>query len=108
MPTNRTPISHPRRGRLNHEQDMVLQYGADDPWADAFRDEDEHRDAWIAIATAFSPGTGTGIGRRRGGSSRPAISGIRATYPRAIDALSGRDRRRGGGSRTHERVASGI
>ena len=26
---------------------MVLQYGADARWADAFRDEDEHRDAWI-------------------------------------------------------------
>jgi hypothetical protein len=26
---------------------MVLQYGYDERWADAFRDEDEHRDAWI-------------------------------------------------------------
>ena len=47
MATNRTLIRHLRRGRLTHEQDMVLQYGADDRWADAFRDEDEHRDAWI-------------------------------------------------------------
>ena len=47
MATNRTPIRHLRRGRLTHEQDMVLQYGADARWADAFRDEDEHRDAWM-------------------------------------------------------------
>ena len=47
MPTNRHPIRHPHRGRLNHEQEMVLQYGAGERWADAFCDEDEHRDAWI-------------------------------------------------------------
>jgi hypothetical protein len=47
MATNRHPIRHPRRSELTHAQDMVLQYGASDRWADAFRDESEHRDAWI-------------------------------------------------------------
>jgi hypothetical protein len=47
MPTNRHPIRHPHRGRLTHAQDMVLQYGFDERWADAFRDESEHRDAWV-------------------------------------------------------------
>jgi hypothetical protein len=46
MATNRTPIRHPRRGRLNHAQQMTLQYGPDPRW-DAFRSEDEHRDAWL-------------------------------------------------------------
>jgi hypothetical protein len=45
MPTNRHPIRHPRRGRLNHERAMVLQYGPDPRW-DAFRDEEEYREAW--------------------------------------------------------------
>jgi hypothetical protein len=53
MPTNRTPIRHPRRGRLNHAQDMVLQYGADERWADAFHDESEHRDAWVRNRDRF-------------------------------------------------------
>jgi hypothetical protein len=26
---------------------MVLQFGVEKRWADAFRDEDEHRDAWV-------------------------------------------------------------
>ena len=45
MPTNRTPIRHPRRGRLNHAQEMTLLYGPDPRW-DAFRSEEEYRDAW--------------------------------------------------------------
>jgi hypothetical protein len=47
MPTNRTPIRHPHRGRLSHEQEMVLQYGAEERWAEAFATEEEYRDAWI-------------------------------------------------------------
>ena len=47
MPTNRTPIRHPHRGRLSHEQEMVLQYGAKERWAEAFATEEEYRDAWI-------------------------------------------------------------
>lgn len=47
MPTNRTPIRHPRRGRLSHEQEMVLFYGKDPRWAAAFHDEEEQRDAWM-------------------------------------------------------------
>jgi hypothetical protein len=46
MPTNRTPIRHPHRGRLSHEQEMVLQYGGEERWADAFATEEEYRDAW--------------------------------------------------------------
>ena len=46
MPTNRHPVRHSHRGRLNHGQDMILQYGHDERWA-AFRSEAEHRDAWI-------------------------------------------------------------
>ena len=46
MPTNRHPIRHPHRGRLNHAQDMTLQYGPDPRW-DAFRDAAEQRNAWI-------------------------------------------------------------
>jgi hypothetical protein len=53
MATNRHPIQHPRRGRLTHAQDMMLQYGPADRWADAFRDEDEHRDAWIRNRNRF-------------------------------------------------------
>ena len=45
MPTNRTPIRHPRRGRLNHAQEMTLLYGPDPRW-DAFSSEEEYRDAW--------------------------------------------------------------
>jgi hypothetical protein len=47
MATNRRPIQHPHRGRLSHMQEMVLRYGPDERWADAFCDEEEHRDAWI-------------------------------------------------------------
>jgi hypothetical protein len=46
MPTNRTYIRHPRRGRLSHEQEMVLLYGKDPRWSVAFRTEEEHRQAW--------------------------------------------------------------
>jgi hypothetical protein len=46
MPTNRHPIRHPQRGRLNHEREMVLRYGPDPRWP-AFRSEDEYRDAWL-------------------------------------------------------------
>ena len=46
MATNRHPIRHSHRGRLNHPQEMVLRYGEDPRW-DAFATEDEHRDAWI-------------------------------------------------------------
>jgi hypothetical protein len=46
MPTNRHPIRHPRRGRLNHAQEMTLRYGPEPRW-DAFRSEEEHRDAWL-------------------------------------------------------------
>jgi hypothetical protein len=46
MPTNRTYIRHPRRGRLSHEQEMVLLYGKDPRWSAAFRTEEEHRQAW--------------------------------------------------------------
>jgi hypothetical protein len=45
VPTNRHPIRHPRRGRLNHAQDMTLRYGEEPRWA-AFHSEDEHRAAW--------------------------------------------------------------
>ena len=45
MPTNQTPIRHPRRGRLNHAQEMTLLYGPDPRW-DAFHSEEEYRDAW--------------------------------------------------------------
>ena len=45
MPTNRHPIRHPRRGRLNHERQMILLYGPD-PGRDAFRSETEHADVW--------------------------------------------------------------
>jgi hypothetical protein len=34
-------------------QEMVLRYGPDERWADAFRDEDEHRDAWIRNRNHF-------------------------------------------------------
>ena len=47
MPTNRHPIRHPHRGRLNHLQEMVLVYGEDPRWADAFDDEEAQREAWI-------------------------------------------------------------
>ena len=47
MPTNRTPIRHPHRGRLSHAQEMVLVYGAAECWAEAFATEEEYRDAWI-------------------------------------------------------------
>ena len=47
MPTNRKPIRHPRRGVLNHHQEMVLLYGEEPRWADAFHSEAEHREAWI-------------------------------------------------------------
>ena len=53
MPTNRTPIRHPHRGRLSHEQEMVLQYGAEERWAEAFATEDEYRDAWIRNRDRF-------------------------------------------------------
>jgi hypothetical protein len=46
MATNRHPIHHLQRGRLNHAQEMTLQYGPDPRW-DAFRSEEEFRDAWI-------------------------------------------------------------
>jgi hypothetical protein len=46
MATNRHPIQHPHRGRLNHAQQMTLQYGPDPRW-DAFHSEEEHRDAWV-------------------------------------------------------------
>ena len=45
MATNRHAIRHPRRGRLNHAQEMTLLYGPDPRW-DAFRSEEEYRDAW--------------------------------------------------------------
>ena len=47
MPTNRTPIRHPHRGRLTHSQEMVLLYGPEARWAEAFQSEAEQRDAWI-------------------------------------------------------------
>jgi hypothetical protein len=46
MPTNRHPIRHPQRGRLNHDREMVLRYGPDPRWP-AFRSENEYRDAWL-------------------------------------------------------------
>ena len=45
MATNRHPIQHPHRGRLNHAQEMTLRYGEDPRW-DAFQSEAEHREAW--------------------------------------------------------------
>ena len=47
MPTNRHPIRHPHRGRLNYAQEMVLRYGEDPRWADAFHGEPEQLDAWM-------------------------------------------------------------
>ena len=47
MPTERKPLHRAHRGRLTHGQDMMLQYGYDERWADAFDSEEEHRDAWI-------------------------------------------------------------
>jgi hypothetical protein len=44
--TNRPPIRHPRRGRLNHAQLMFLKYGFDEKWADAFRDEADYKATW--------------------------------------------------------------
>ena len=79
MATNRTPIRHLRRGRLTHEQDMVLQYGADDRWADAFRDEDEHRDAWIRNRDRLLAWYQHGHRPAAWWQFEPAISGIRAT-----------------------------
>jgi hypothetical protein len=45
MATNRHPIQHPRRGRLNHARAMTLRYGEDPRWG-AFRSEAEHADCW--------------------------------------------------------------
>ena len=45
MPTNRTPIRHPARNRLNHDREMVLRYGPDPRWP-TIRSEAEYRDAW--------------------------------------------------------------
>ena len=84
------------------------QYGADDRWADAFRDEDEHRDAWIRNRDRL-------LAWYRHGHRPAAWWQFEAgdlRYP-------GYDREqstlyqagileRGGGGRTHERVASGI
>jgi hypothetical protein len=46
MATNRHPIHHPHRGRLNHAREMTLLCGVDPRW-DAFRTEEEFRDAWM-------------------------------------------------------------
>jgi hypothetical protein len=46
MPTNRHPIRHPRRGRLNHAQEMTLRFGLEPRW-DAFRTAADHHDAWL-------------------------------------------------------------
>ena len=46
MATNRHATRHPRRTRLNRAQEMTLLYGPDPRW-DAFRTEEEHRDAWL-------------------------------------------------------------
>jgi hypothetical protein len=46
MPTNRHPIRHPQRGRLNQDREMVLRYGPDPRWP-AFRSEDQYRDTWL-------------------------------------------------------------
>jgi hypothetical protein len=52
MATNRHPIRHSHRGRLNHPQEMVLRYGEDPRW-DAFHSEEEHRDAWLRNRDRF-------------------------------------------------------
>jgi hypothetical protein len=46
MATNRHPIRHPHRGQLNHAQLMVLRYGPDPRWANAFHSEEHFRAAW--------------------------------------------------------------
>ena len=77
MATNRHPIRHSHRGRLNHPQEMVLRYGEDPRW-DAFATEDEHRDAWIRNRDRLWPAAVV-TGRRAGGVTRPGISHIPAT-----------------------------
>jgi hypothetical protein len=48
MATNKSPISRPHRGQLNHWQENVLRYGPEDRWDDAFPDEAAVQEAWAA------------------------------------------------------------
>jgi ABC transporter substrate binding protein len=59
MPTERKPLHRAHRGRLTHAEQMVLQYGPDPRW-DAFRTEEEYREAWALnrdrLLACYPPG----------------------------------------------------